>query len=65
METDKVEKKPFACAYLDHQDLSLLVESLELLLIHRVYKCDDKDVIVLFDLLSHIKKLKDMVQGPF
>lgn len=65
MKIDKVEKKPFACAYLDHQDLSLLVESLELLLIHRLNKRDDKDVTVLFHLLSHIDKLKDMVQGPF
>ena len=65
MKTDKFEKKPFACAYLDHQELSLLVEGLQTLLVHRVVDCDDKDVSVLFHLLLHIKKLEGMVQGPF
>lgn len=65
MKTDYVEKTPFACAYFDHQDLSLLVEGIELLLIHRINNRDDKDTIVLFHLLKHLDKLKYMVQGPF
>lgn len=67
MEKVTSEKEPLSCykVELDEHDLSILIESLQTLLHHRVSCCNSSNTATMFRLLTYFKTLSDTELNPF
>lgn len=67
MKEETSEKNPLSCykVELDEHELSILIESLQTLLHHRVSSCNSANTATMFRLLTFFKTLSDTKLNPF
>lgn len=67
MEKENSKKEPLSCykLELDEHELSIIIESLQTLLHHRVSCCNSANTATMFRLLSFFKTLSDTELNPF
>lgn len=67
MKKEISDSNPLSChnVDLDEHDLSILIESLQTLLHHRVSTCDSRDTPTMFQLLLLFKTLSKTEHQPF
>lgn len=67
MKKETSENDPLSCykVELDEHELSILIESLQTLLHHRVSCCNSSETATMFRLLTFFKTLSDTALNPF